>query len=76
VRVRWSPGAVALAQRFMRDQEGMRAIVAAVDALQDDPYPVEGFHRRDYYRLRVGPYRVKYIIDGDMITIERVDRVI
>jgi hypothetical protein len=23
----------------MRDQEGMRAIVAAVDALQDDPYP-------------------------------------
>jgi hypothetical protein len=35
VKVRWSPEAAALAQRFMRDQEGMRAIVAAVDALQD-----------------------------------------
>ena len=42
MRVRWSPGAAALAQRFMRDQQGMRAIVAAIDALQDDPYPVEG----------------------------------
>jgi len=40
VKVRWSAEAAALAQRFMRDQEGMRAIVAAVDALQDDPYPV------------------------------------
>jgi mRNA-degrading endonuclease RelE of RelBE toxin-antitoxin system len=48
----------------MRDQQGMRAIVAAIDALQDDPYPVEGFHRGDYHRLRVGPYRVKYVIDG------------
>jgi mRNA-degrading endonuclease RelE of RelBE toxin-antitoxin system len=54
----------------------MRAIVAAVDALQDDPYPAEGFHRGDYHRLKVGPYRVKYVIDGDVITIERVDRLI
>jgi mRNA-degrading endonuclease RelE of RelBE toxin-antitoxin system len=60
----------------MRDQEGMRAIVAAVDALQDDPYPAEGFHRGDYHRLRVGTYRVMYVIDGDVITIERVDRLI
>jgi mRNA-degrading endonuclease RelE of RelBE toxin-antitoxin system len=60
----------------MRDQEGMRAIVAAVDALRDDPFPTEGFHRGDYHRLKVGPYRVKYVIDGDVITIERVDRLI
>jgi mRNA-degrading endonuclease RelE of RelBE toxin-antitoxin system len=64
VKVRWSPEAAALAQRFMRDQEGMRTIVVAVDALQVDPYPAEGFHRGDYHRLRVGPYRVKYVIDG------------
>jgi len=76
VKVRWSPEAAALAQRFMRDQEGMRAIVAAVDALQDDPYPAEGFHRGDYHRLRAGTYRVMYVIDGDVITIERVDRLI
>lgn len=76
MKVRWSPEAAALAQRFMRDQEGMRVIVAAVDALQDDPYPAEGFHRGDYHRLRVGTYRVMYVIDGDVITIERVDRLI
>jgi mRNA-degrading endonuclease RelE of RelBE toxin-antitoxin system len=59
----------------MADQDGMRAIGAAVAGLADDPYPVEGFHRGDYHRLRVGPYRVVYIVEGDLITIERVDRV-
>jgi mRNA-degrading endonuclease RelE of RelBE toxin-antitoxin system len=38
--------------------------------------PAEGFHRGDYHRLRVGTYRVMYVIDGDVITIERVDRLI
>jgi mRNA-degrading endonuclease RelE of RelBE toxin-antitoxin system len=32
-------------------------------------------HRGRYHRLRVGRYRVMYVIDGDSITIERVDRV-
>jgi mRNA-degrading endonuclease RelE of RelBE toxin-antitoxin system len=26
--------------------------------------------------IRVGPYRVKYVVDDDVITIERVDRVL
>jgi hypothetical protein len=43
VKVRWSPGAAALAQRFMRDQEGMRAIVAAVDACRMIRTPPRGF---------------------------------
>jgi mRNA-degrading endonuclease RelE of RelBE toxin-antitoxin system len=60
VKVEWSPEAAAFAQRFLRDQEGMRAIVAAADALEDDPYPPEGFHAGGYHRLRVGPYRVMY----------------
>ncbi len=76
MRIRWSPAATALARRYMRDQDGMRAIGAAVAALADDPYPPEGFHRGRYHRLRVGPYRVIYVIDGDVITVERVDRVI
>jgi len=59
----------------MRDQEGMRAIGVAVAALAADPYPPEGFHRGRYHRLRVGPYRVMYVIDDDVITVERVDRV-
>jgi hypothetical protein len=60
----------------MHDQDGMRAIVAAVDALADDPAPAHGFHRGRYHRLRVSDYRILYVIDGDLITIERVDRVI
>jgi mRNA-degrading endonuclease RelE of RelBE toxin-antitoxin system len=75
VRIRWSPAAVALARRYLRDQDGMRTIAAAVAALADDPYPSEGFHRGRYHRLRVGQYRVMYVIDGDEITVERVDRV-
>jgi len=60
----------------MHDQDGMHAIVAAVDALADDLTPAHGFHRGRYHRLRVGDYRIVYVIDGNLITIERVDRVI
>jgi mRNA-degrading endonuclease RelE of RelBE toxin-antitoxin system len=59
----------------MQDQVGMRAIGAAVASLADDPYPAAGFHRGRYHRLRVGQYRILYVIDEDVITIERVDRV-
>ena len=75
MRIRWSPAATALARRYMRDQDGMRAVGVAVAALADDPYPVDGFHRGRYHRLRVGPYRVMYVIDHDVISVERVDRV-
>jgi mRNA-degrading endonuclease RelE of RelBE toxin-antitoxin system len=75
VRAEWSPAARASARRYMGDQEGMRAIGVAVAALANDPYPAEAFHRGDYHRLRVGPYRVAYMIDDDLITVERVDRV-
>ena len=58
----------------MRDQAGIRAVVAAVERLADDPYPAEAFHRGRYHRLRVGAYRILYVIDEDVITVERVDR--
>lgn len=76
MKIRWTPEASALARRFMRDQDGIRAVGAAVAALADDPYPPEAFHRGRYHRLRVGRYRVMYVIDNDLITIERVDRVV
>ena len=75
MRIEWSPAARATARRYMADQDGMRAIGAAVAGLAADPYPDEGFHRGDYHRLRVGPYRVVYVVEGDLITVERVDRV-
>jgi mRNA-degrading endonuclease RelE of RelBE toxin-antitoxin system len=59
----------------MRDQEGMRALVAAVDALAIDPEPPEGFHRGDdYHRLKVGSYRLMYRVKGGVITVWHVDR--
>ena len=73
--IRWSPEAIALARRYLHDKDGMRAIGTAVAALTGDPYPPEAFHRGRYHRLRVGRYRVMYVIDGDLITIERVNRV-
>lgn len=75
MRIEWSPAARATARRYMADQDGMRAIGAAVAGLAFDPCPAEGFHRGDYHRLRVGAYRVVYIVEGDLITVERVDRV-
>ena len=76
MRIEWSPTARASARRYMADQDGMRAIGVAVAALAADPDPPEAFVRSDYRRLRVGPYRIKYVLDDDMITIERVDRVL
>jgi mRNA-degrading endonuclease RelE of RelBE toxin-antitoxin system len=74
VKIEWSPAARATARRYMNDQDGMRAIGAAVAALAVDPYPAEGFHRGGYHRLRIGRYRVVYIVEGNLITVERVDR--
>ncbi len=51
----------------------MRDIARAVSALADDPSPPEAFVRGDYRRLKVGPYRVLYVLEDDLITIERVD---
>ena len=39
------------------------------------PTRPEGFHRGRYHRLRVGQYRILYVVDEDVITVERVDRV-
>jgi mRNA-degrading endonuclease RelE of RelBE toxin-antitoxin system len=58
----------------MADQGGMRAIGAAVAALAEDPFPAEGFHAGEY-RLRVGSYRVVCVVEGELITVSRVDRV-
>jgi mRNA-degrading endonuclease RelE of RelBE toxin-antitoxin system len=75
VKIEWSPAARASARRYLADQDGIRSMGAAVAALAADPYPPEAFHRGDYHRLHVGRFRVVYVIDGELITVERVDRV-
>jgi hypothetical protein len=59
----------------MHDQDAMRAIGTAVAGLADDPLPAERFHRGRYHRLRVDRYRILYVTDCDVITVERVDRI-
>jgi mRNA-degrading endonuclease RelE of RelBE toxin-antitoxin system len=75
VKVHWSEIAVASAARFIADQDGMRAVNAAVAGLAADPEPPEAFIRGTYRRLRVGGYRVLYSVEGDLVTVVRVDRV-
>ena len=36
MKIRWTPEASALARRFMRDQDGIRAVSAAVAAVAED----------------------------------------
>lgn len=74
MRIEWSPAALASARRFISDQSGIRALNTAIAALADDPAPPEAFIRGGYRRLRVGAYRVMYDVDGDLITVKRVDR--
>ena len=77
--IRWEDGAKASYRKsVMRDQDGAVAVLGAVDALAADPYPEPplGVHKGEYHRLHIGPYRVHYFVDGDVITIKRVDRVI
>jgi hypothetical protein len=75
VKTEWSPAARTSARRYMADQDAMRAIGGAIAQLTGNPYPPEAFHRGDYHRLRAGPCRIAYMIEDDLVTIERVDRI-
>jgi len=75
VKVEWSPRATTTASRFLDDINGMRAVVSALDDLAGNPYPAGSFRWGDMLRLRIGRYRIMYVVEGDLITIARVDRV-
>jgi mRNA-degrading endonuclease RelE of RelBE toxin-antitoxin system len=75
MRIEWSPRAVTTASRFLTDASGMVAVVAALDALAEDPFPAESYRWGDMLRLKVGKYRVMYVVEGDLITLDRIDRI-
>lgn len=75
MRARWSPRAIEFVHDLMEHRQAdVIAINAAVRALLDGTEP-EGFHRRDYHRLHVGPYRVHCIAEDDVLNVVRIDKV-
>jgi mRNA-degrading endonuclease RelE of RelBE toxin-antitoxin system len=68
MRIEWSDKAITATRQLFRDrdQDALRAIGIATEALVGNPYPPppDGIHHGDYHRLHVGPYRVHYVIDG------------
>jgi mRNA-degrading endonuclease RelE of RelBE toxin-antitoxin system len=75
LKVEWSPRATDTASGFLEDRDGLAAVLAATDRLAEDPRPPEAFVRGEFCRLHVGRYRVMYRVEGDLVTIQRVDRV-
>jgi mRNA interferase RelE/StbE len=70
--VDWEPPAVQLASRYLLDDPmGLRALVAVVDSLAENPRPETASALGDsgLHRLRVGHYRVIYEIDETTRTV-------
>ena len=76
--VEYSPQAVSTASRFLGDDPvGLRAALDAADALADGPDPEASVRwgATPWRRLRAGRYRILYVVEGELITVHRVDRV-
>ncbi|MER6088409.1 type II toxin-antitoxin system RelE family toxin [Streptomyces bluensis] len=70
-RITWEPNATNAAVRFLKDDPtGLAAVYEAVDALAEAPRPINSTaYGPDIRRLRVGEYRVLYVIDDEVIRI-------
>ncbi|MEU9334988.1 type II toxin-antitoxin system RelE/ParE family toxin [Streptomyces sp. NPDC048290] len=70
-RIIWEASATDQATRFLKeDPVGLAAVYEAVDQLAETPRPTESVaYGLDIRRLRVGDYRVLYVIDDDIIHI-------
>jgi mRNA interferase RelE/StbE len=53
------------------DPNGLRAVLAAIDALGEHPYPGDAFPfgSTGLHRLRVGRYRALYTVTDDLISV-------
>lgn len=67
----WEPDATNTVVRFLKDDpQGLTELYQAVDALAEDPRPVNSTpFGGAYRRLRVGRYRALYVIDDAVIRI-------
>ncbi|QYX79505.1 type II toxin-antitoxin system RelE family toxin [Streptomyces akebiae] len=70
-RIIWEPGATSAAARFLADDPvGLAAVYEAVDTLAKAPRPANStVYGSKARRLRVGRYRVLYLVHDDVIRI-------
>jgi mRNA interferase RelE/StbE len=69
--------AIHQATAFLADDpDGLRAVLAAIDALSDHPYPDDAFPlgSTGLHRLRVGRYRVLYTVTDDLVLVGHIAR--
>lgn len=60
--------------RKIKDRDGLRRIARAIDSLRENPRPegsrkLAGTGRGDFWRLRVGSYRIIYAIEGRRLLV-------
>ncbi|GAB2873427.1 hypothetical protein GCM10027074_46490 [Streptomyces deserti] len=67
----FEPHALDAAARFLKeDPSGLAAALNAIDELAHNPRPVNSVaYGVDIRRLRVGGYRILYVIDDEVIRI-------
>jgi mRNA interferase RelE/StbE len=68
----FEPHALDSAARFLKeDPSGLALVLDSIDKLADDPRPAAStpYGSPDIRRLRVGDYRVLYVIDNEVIHI-------
>ncbi|WP_151484009.1 type II toxin-antitoxin system RelE family toxin [Streptomyces albicerus] len=69
-RIIWEPSATNAAVRFLKDDPGLAAVYETVDTLAESPRPTNSTaYGPNIRRLRVGAYRVLYVIDDSVIRI-------
>ena len=76
-RVSLDERAIDQAAAFLADDlDGLRAVLAAIDALSEHPYPDDAFPfgSTGLHRLRVGQYRVLYTVTDDVIAVGHIAR--
>ena len=69
--------AIDQATAFLADDpDGLRAVLTAIDALREHPYPEDAFPfgPSGMHRLRVGRYPVLYTVTDDLIFIGHIAR--
>ncbi len=77
LQIVWEERAISHAADYLDDAQGLAAVLDAVGRLAEDPHPPGSFPygTPDRRRLRVGRYRIKYDVTGELVSIWHLARV-